>query len=152
MKKIINFALLLLLSLSLVGCVDDEDSVNPFYEDPSLRYVYILNQTNGDIAIAYKIKESQDTITVLPPTNEGLKIFKPVYKKDFLLCYYVRSEEERILHLFVYTNKTFNQGIFIRDIIHDQQIIERHYKIKFSELEDNYNTIIIYDDDDTTKW
>jgi hypothetical protein len=36
--------------------------------------------------------------------------------------------------------------------IKENEFIEKYYKIKCSELEENYNTVIIYDDDDTSKW
>ena len=50
-----------------------------------------------------------------------------------------------ILHIHVRILPVVNGDTF-------QESKEKDYYINCSELEANYNTVIIYDDDDTSKW
>lgn len=154
MKPLIYFSLLLFMSLTLSGCVkeDDEDVfIFAFIEDPTHRDIYILNNTNETIYYCYVFVHPYSRIKEYEPNLFNHFYSIEPHKRKKIDRYDTSNSNEVEIHVLTYAQKTLDEYGGIR-AIKAYNVIERYYKIKCSELEEKYNTIIIYDDDDTSKW
>lgn len=141
--------IMLFFSLSLLGCVDKDEH----YNDKLYRNIYIHNATHRNVNYEYEIlwKDSTywladegkpydpyENIPEYEHYQRGKGGLAPFKKKLIRRNWFYRYMIDKLIHIHV------NIGI--------ENPREKDYWIDCSELDANYNTIIIYDDDDTTKW
>ena len=123
--------------MSLYSCHDDDRAYT------LCRDVSIHNATSNYISYYGLILKSDSTGVPLPFVGAELAPFNKRVIRENWPVYSLMSDISIFLRVTIEKNE---YGIRY------QEPLVRYYKIKCSELEEKYNTIIIYDDDDTTKW
>lgn len=137
MKSTKIVLIVLLISMSLFSCEDNDKTTYWIGRD-----IYIQNGTNRDIQYDFSTyREGYQNFMY----GIGFGNLSPFHKSTILKDWIYFGTPNMILHIHVRILPVVNGDTF-------QESKEKDYYIKCSELEEKYNTIIIYDDDDTTKW
>ena len=143
MKKVGNLLWFFFFILTLIGCEHDDVDLSFLITE---RYIFIHNNTPDTVFFYSTVKHSGEVLNI-----QEVDTLFPVapYRQHRNQIYDLRHINAEV-HILVYTKNTMEQ--LSLEGIKENEFIEKYYKIKCSELEENYNTVIIYDDDDTSKW
>lgn len=137
-KKKILISIIVLLSF--VSC-----------QKNTYNYYYICNNSSGDIYLCdYRLTVNID----IEPKNiiayswDNFNCIKSHSKK--LINYYDSDSEWSYLYIYMYKEETVHSHSFSE--IKEQNYADRIYIIPRTELEKEGGLVVLYDDDDTTKW
>lgn len=74
--KTFKITILLACLISLTGCLDNSSEPGPVIDYGGISDYYIVNQTDIDLNVTFKIRATGNDSTVAVPANSTFKIFR----------------------------------------------------------------------------